>query len=226
MVKDQKKLLWLVLFIFIGCFTMAIVDGVISPQYEVKALIKTILFLVLPLGYILVDRQMNVSQLLKIRWQDLLKSLALGLLVFGFILGSYFTIGRLFDFSTIASTLQTTEDIHKNNFIYIAIYISFFNSLLEEFFFRGFSFFKLKQVSSRLTAYIISSSAFALYHVSIMFDWGSPLLIILLLISLVVAGIMFNYLNEKSESIYTSWIVHMFANFAINTIGILLFEII
>ena len=35
-----------------------------------------------------------------------------------------------------------------------------------------------------------------------------------------------NILNEKCENIYMSWLVHMFANFAINTVGCILFGII
>jgi hypothetical protein len=38
--------------------------------------------------------------------------------------------------------------------------------------------------------------------------------------------VIFNILNEKSENIYASWLSHMFANFAINTIGFILFGII
>ena len=35
-----------------------------------------------------------------------------------------------------------------------------------------------------------------------------------------------DYLNERCENIYMSWLVHMFANFAINTVGCILFGII
>ena len=51
------------------------------------------------------------------------------------------------------------------------------------------------------------------------------LIYLVLLAGLFVGGCIFNYLNEKSESIYTSWITHMFANFAINTVGFMLFRI-
>ena len=48
----------------------------------------------------------------------------------------------------------------------------------------------------------------------------------LVVVGLFAAGIMFNYVNEKSENIYTSWLVHMFANFSINTVGAILFGIL
>ena len=47
----------------------------------------------------------------------------------------------------------------------------------------------------------------------------------LLLFGLIIGGCIFNYLNEKNDNIYVSWIVHMFINFGINTVGGILFGI-
>jgi hypothetical protein len=56
-----------------------------------------------------------------------------------------------------------------------------------------------------------------------MFDIGA---LILLLAGLFVGGCIFNYLNDSSETVYPSWFVHMCANFAINTVGFILFGVI
>jgi len=97
---------------------------------------------------------------------------------------------------------------------------------LEEFFFRGFALLTLKKIAKKRFAYLFSAGAFSLYHIAIMSNWFQPLLFLLLITSLFVAGLFFNRLNEKRETIYTSWFVHMSANFAINTVGFLLFGII
>lgn len=55
--------------------------------------------------------------------------------------------------------------VNADNFIYVALYISFINSLLEEFFFRGYVFLILKKDSSLKFAYGFSSLMFAFYHV-------------------------------------------------------------
>lgn len=36
-------------------------------------------------------------------------------------------------------------------------------------------------------------------------------------------GLFLNYVDEKSQTLYNSYFMHMFANFAINTIGFILF---
>ena len=56
--------------------------------------------------------------------------------------------------------------------------------------------------------------------------WFNIGLWILAIIGLFVGGCLFNLIDDKSKSIYPSWFVHMFANFAINTIGFIMFEIL
>jgi membrane protease YdiL (CAAX protease family) len=55
---------------------------------------------------------------------------------------------------------------------------------LREFFFRGFAFTTLRRHSSRAFAYLFSSLAFSLYHLSMMIGWFSLPLYSLILISL------------------------------------------
>ena len=100
------------------------------------------------------------------------------------------------------------------------------NSFLEEFFFRGFGFITLKKYTTRKVAYIFSSVLFAIYHVGMlvgMFGFGA---LLLLLFGLIIGGCIFNFLNELNDNVYPSWFVHMFANFAINTVGFILFGIL
>ncbi|MEG2191896.1 MAG: CPBP family intramembrane glutamate endopeptidase, partial [Oscillospiraceae bacterium] len=68
--------------------------------------------------------------------------------------------------------------------------------------------------------------AFALYHVAMMIGWFRIELIFLAVVALAVGGVIFDFFNEKGENIYISWLIHMFANFAINTVGLILFGII
>jgi hypothetical protein len=81
-------------------------------------------------------------------------------------------------------------------------------------------------MSTRKWPYMFSSIAFAAYHIAIMIGWFSIMEYALIMAGLFAGAMIFNYLNEKLDCIYPSWFVHMFANFAINTIGMLLFGII
>ncbi|MDY6229017.1 MAG: type II CAAX endopeptidase family protein [Clostridium sp.] len=224
MVKNKKTI---ILIVLIGCLIMGFIDAVIRPDYLVKSFIKIMLFSIMPIIYSRYDKELNLSSLFKVKSKrEIIIALLAGLAVFLFILGAYLIIGRFFDFSNVTSSLSENIGVDKENFILVAIYISFVNSLLEEFFFRGFAFLKLKEVSTRKFAYIFSALAFALYHVAMMIGWFDISLFILTIGGLFIGGLIFNYFNEKYKNIYVSWLIHMFANFAINYIGFMLFNII
>lgn len=223
---NKKRLFYIVSFVVAGCLTMAFVDAVLTPTYLMKSIAKLFIFLALPIGYAFFDRKISLQSLFKFNKKNFLFSLFLGLIVYTFILGAYFILSPYFDFSNITETLENTIGVNKDNFIFVALYISLINSLLEELFFRGFAFLTLKKAASRKFSYLFSAAAFSLYHIAIMTSWFSPLLFVLLIGSLFLAGLLFNWLNEKNDNIYSSWLVHMFANFAINTIGFILFGIL
>lgn len=209
----------------ITCIIMAIVDAVIQPGYAVKSLIKIILFLLIPLVYGLFDKEVNIKKLIIPNKSGIVTAISLGAAVYVIILGSYFVFRNVFDFSALTTSLGETTGVNKSNFIWVAIYISFINSLLEEFFFRGFAFITLKKFTTRKFAYIFSSLSFALYHIAMMIGWFGVPVIFISLLGLFAGGLIFNKFDEKNENIYLSWLTHMFANFATNTIGFILFAV-
>ena len=206
------------------CVAMALVDGVWQPGYAVKSATKMALFLLIPLIASQIDRDVQYLQLLRPKKKGLLPAITLGVGIYGVILVGYFLLRPFFDFFRIAGALTENAGVTKSNFLYVSLYIAFANSFLEEFFFRGFVFTNLKQLSGRKIAYLFSAAAFSLYHVAMMIGWFSPVLFLLVMAGLVVGGSIFNWLNEKLDTIYCSWLTHMFANFAINTIGFMLLE--
>ena len=152
--------------------------------------------------------------------------LPLGGGVFLFLLGAYALLGPYFDFSAVTGALETNMGVTGRNFWLVSLYIALINSFLEEFFFRGFGFLSLSESLGRKWACLFSSLLFALYHVAIMASWFSLALFSLLTAGLAAAGLLFNWLDSRTNSLYPSWFVHICANLAINTIGFLLFGLL
>ena len=215
---DKKRTAILTVMVAVCCGIMAIVDGVIQPEYAVKSIVKIALFLICPAIYLGIDKELKLREIFRPNKKGMKIAFSLCIPVYIVILGAYLLLKDVFDFSAITTSLTGNIGVNKSNFIFVALYISFINSLLEEFFFRGFAFLTLKNITTARFAYIFSSAMFALYHIAMMTGWFS--------ITVFAGGLIFNYLNAKSGNIYTSWFVHMFANFAINTIGFMLFGII
>ena len=212
---------WILLLVGIGCLLMSIVD-MTKMHYVPKAIIKISAFVSIPILYTMICKDNNLWDNLRFKLSTIRLAVWLGIILYGLIMITYFTIGSLFDFSNVARVLDATVGVNPSNFIYIAIYISFINSFIEEFFFRGFAFLTLKKYTSRRFAIYFSSIAFALYHVTLMAGLFEFSLYLLFLFALVIAGYILNRLDEKSSTLFPSWIFHAFANFAINTIGFIL----
>jgi uncharacterized protein len=221
--EQTKKEGIMVMTLVVGvCLAMAFVEVVLAPGYAAKSGIKASLFLAAPVLFLLASKKGSVVSLFRMTKGGWRFSAMLAAGTFIGLVGAYFLLGSLFDFSSVAPALENRLGISGDNFIWVALYISFVNSLLEEFFFRGFAFLTLLRSSGKRIAYLFSASTFALYHVAIMNGWFSPMLMGLLISSLFLAGILFNYLDEKKGSILPSWMVHISANFAINAIGFIL----
>lgn len=223
--NNKKRALSIMVIVIIFCMIMAVVDGIFMADYFVKSAIKLVLFVGTPFIYQLFDKELNLKNLFIPNKKGMLIAISLCIPVYFVIFGGYLLLKDVFDFSNITTSLTENIGVTGANFIYVSLYISFINSLLEEFFFRGFAFLSLKTAVSTKTAYIFSSLIFALYHIAFMIGWFSLVVFLVVMAGLFVGGMCFNYLNSKSGNIYTSWFVHMFANFAINTIGFMLFNV-
>lgn len=224
----KKKNIYIILSVLIFSLAVCYIDACVHPPYFSKIPIKILFFLVLPTLFFIFNKKdrAEFKKLFVLRKNGLFRSLLLGLGVYSVILGGFLLTRGIIDYSNVTSTLTSGMGITADNFIYVSLYISLMNSFLEEFFFRGYGFITLKKYTSRTVAYAFSSAIFAVYHVGMLVGMFSVPVLILLLAGLVIGSCIFNYLNELHDNIYPSWFVHMFANFAINTVGFILFGVL
>ncbi len=211
------KSLYLILMVIACCVIMAIIEVFIEPVYFLKSTIKIFLFFIIPF---LIIKKLNGSVFdnFKLDKGNIKRLLLLGIIIYGGIIAAFLITKNIFDYSKLIESLESDQHVTSNSFIFVALYISFINSFLEEFLFRLISFVKLLKYSKKIIAYIFSSLAFSLYHIAMIGEAFPPTLTILSIIGLAIGGCIFNYIDEKNSNIYNSWIVHMFADFAIMTI--------
>ena len=224
----RNKKLYIILSLVIFSLAVTCIDAFVHPPYFSKIPIKILFFLALPMLFFVIWRGewSEFKSLFRFQKKGLLISLLLGLAIFGVILGGYFALRGIIDFSGVTASLTSGMGITADNFVWVAIYISIMNSFLEEFFFRGFGFITLKKYVNVKFAYFFSPVLFAIYHVGMLVGMFHPAVLALIMFGLIVGGLIFNALNDKLGNIYPSWLTHMAANFAINTIGFILFDIL
>ena len=127
--KSASIIIWGI----IGCIVMVLVESIIQPAYLHKSLIKVITFALCILAHILLTQDKSFLEVFRVRDRKQLSfSILLGVLVFGMILLTYYIFRGFINLDNIAANLMQKEAVSRDNFIYIAIYISIVNSFLEE----------------------------------------------------------------------------------------------
>lgn len=224
----MKRKTTIVLSVLVCAIAITLIDAFVHPNYFVRIPIKVFFFLALPMFFFVKNKEAfkEFKSLFVLRKKGILSALLLGFGVYAVILLGYFLTRNIIDYSNVTSSLTGGTGVNADNFVYVSLYISLMNSFLEEFFFRGYGFITLKKYASRRFAYIFSATLFAIYHVGMLISMFHFAVLLLLLAGLIVGGCIFNYLNENNGNIFLSWFVHMFANFAINTVGFILFGIL
>ncbi len=220
---------YIIINALIACILLYFVEQVLSLNYAYKTIAKILLFTIIPIIYIkffskeVVKKELNYR---KIDIQHLKIGILFGIASFAIVIIAYYILKNHIDINNIIAELQSKSKITPANFIFVGLYITFGNSFLEEYFFRGFIFLNLYKLGSKKLAYIFSSALFALYHIVIFKTWFNIWLIGLALVGLFTIGIIFNWLDTKSDNFINSWIVHIFADIAIVLIGLRMFMII
>lgn len=225
--QKLNKSIYIIISSLLLALSVCFVDAIIQPNYFIKCIVKVIFYLLIPTTYFIINKDEfnEFKKMFKPNKKDFKKTILLSISIYLIIVFGYFIIRNFLDFSKVTSNLIGNMGIDLTNYLYVTLYIAFLNSFLEEFFYRGYAFITLKKHTSRLFAYIYSSTIFAFYHIGMMLESFYLPTLILATISLFIAGCIFNYFNEKANNIYPSWIFHMFINFGLNTVGLILFLI-
>lgn len=223
----KRKTIYIIISSLIAILFLYIIEQHIKVSYFIKTATKIIIFILIPYCYVKFINKDNMIKQMRFKSDKNLKyGFILGMLSFLIVIISFVILKYQINFDDIINELETKSKITAGNFIFIGLYITFINSFLEEFFFRGFIFLNLYELGKTRLAYIFSSLLFALYHIAIFKTWFNIYLTIVALIGLIIIGLIFNYVDTKSKNLLNSWVIHILADSAIILIGLRLFGII
>jgi membrane protease YdiL (CAAX protease family) len=107
-------------------------------------------------------------------------------------------------------------------FLGMAVFISVFHSLLEEYYWRWFVFGWLKRYLRVGLAMVVSSLAFMAHHVIVLTVYTpGQFWTMVVPFSLCVAGggIVWAWLYERTQSLYAPWISHLLVDAALMVLG-------
>lgn len=199
-------------------------EQIFGLQYISKQVARIFLFVLIPLAIIYFARESSVRKEIQFELptiKELKIPLIASLVIFVGTIGGYFVIQFMFDATKVIEGLEDIG-IGMHNVWLWAIYLSFVNSLIEEFFFRGYIYFALEKKSTTL-AMVVSSIMFSAYHMVLMILLFNVWTVLFTIVGLFIVGLFLAYMNRFGKSFINSWIIHISADIAIVLIGIYMF---
>lgn len=210
---------WSILFPIICIAILLWIEQGLEVSYMWKTAAKILLFFAIPF-FFLKATKFEFLHIKKIEKKSMMLALGLGIVIILTILGAFSLLKDSIDLNALQLDLETRVGVTASVFPFVALYILFGNSFLEEYFFRGLLVDLLRE--SKLK-WFLPSFFFAIYHVSIFLPWFEWPILVLAVFGLWIGGLIFQWLNEKSGTIFPSWIIHMCADIGVLLIGVYMF---
>ncbi len=141
--------------------------------------------------------------------------------------GAFFLFRNLIPIEEIAAQLNNAASITPANIIWIGMYIIIVNSLLEEFFWRGFFFDEVHALCGWFVGYILTGIGFTLYHVVYFYQWFSQIeLFALAIIGLFGYSCFMCMIFQKYRDLFTCWVIHALVDVVQISIALMIFRIV
>lgn len=186
--------------------------------------IYKIAFIVPPLVYCRARGISVFGDILKFRnwrnglWANVLLSLAAATI----FAGAYMAWSDyLIDETKIVAKIDQQFGVDARTVMMVAPFTVLLNSLLEEFFYRGFSFGLLFR-KNLAVAYLLPAAAFTVQHVLFIYHWVGWLPLALAVIGLFVLSLLLQVLYKEFDTIVAPWIVHAGGDVAMMGIAVTL----
>ncbi len=149
-------------------------------------------------------------------------ALVLGALSIVVFWGLYLLLGdRLLDRPLIVDKLGDQFSVTAATVLLIAPFTILVNSLLEEFFYRGFAF-GLCFRTNRIPAFLLPAAVFTLHHILFIHQWLAPIPLAIAAGGLFILALVLEMIYEDADSIVAPWVVHICGDIAMMSIAVTL----
>ncbi len=204
----------IIIYSLVVCILLYLVENVFHPTYIIQMIQKIVSFVLIP---VIFHRFFSKWKFWKINKKSFSYWINLWLLWALIISITYLLLQNYIDWNAINASLES-RGVTITTFIFIFSYIMFWNSLVEEYFFRWVVFNSLEQNTPKF-AYIYSSILFSLYHITLFWTRFKWAILWLALFWLFMGALFFAWLYKKTKWIWWAWIFHILADLSILVIG-------
>jgi len=149
-------------------------------------------------------------------------AISLGLAGAAIFLGVYFTVGDLLvDKAGVVDKINHQFGVNKTTVMLVAPFTVLLNSLLEEFFYRGFSFGLIVKRNRKL-GYLLPAATFTVQHLLFIYHWAPWYSIAIGIVGLFVFALVVEWLYERYDTIVAPWVAHGCCDIAMMGIAVMM----
>lgn len=218
---DRKTAL-LALTLLVPAASIGIIAGLyIAPGIwgQTLSVLCQLWLLVFPIAWsVFVDRE-KLSLSLPKR-QELLAGAIWGIFMFAVIVGIYSFLGQHWIDPVVAKEKSYQLGISSANiYLIVEAYFVLVNSLIEEFTWRWFVCNKCQILIPGTKAIFLSSLFFTLHHIFVIAAYSDWQAVLLGSLAVFAAGIVWSHSYLTYRSLWSSYISHAIADFALAIIG-------
>jgi membrane protease YdiL (CAAX protease family) len=146
--------------------------------------------------------------------KNIFSIMLIGVILASIYVSSFLLFKDRLDLQIIATKLHELVSLNISNLIFIGLYIVIVNSLLEEYFWRGFVFEKLRKLIKPWMAYIFTGIAFSFHHIIFYYNWFNMTFFLIVTIGLIFYAIIMNFIFQRYKDLLSCWLVHSLVDIA------------
>jgi membrane protease YdiL (CAAX protease family) len=120
---------------------------------------------------------------------------------------------QLLDIKHIVAQIQHQFSVNATTVLIVAPFTICLNSLVEEFFYRGFAFGQLVR-RARWLGWLLPAAAFTVQHILFIYHWVEWPALTLAVLGLMVFALVMQWLYRRAQSIVAPWVAHMLGDIA------------
>ena len=209
---NKSKIIILILLLILPVAIIFFVRQFTQPSYLISSLYKVIF--ITPVIYQIIVHKKTLKKAIfenfsfKIFRKNIFVIIGIGLFFALIYLVGFIIFKDFLDIDSIVNKLGQFASINATNIILIGLYIIIFNSLLEEFFWRGFILKESQSLESPIVVHSIIGIAFSFHHVIFYYEWFNLTFFILVTLGLVFYSIFLNFVFQKYKDLFSCWLIH------------------
>jgi uncharacterized protein len=226
----KSKIFLIILLLLLPPIIIFLVRNFLPSNYILSSLYKVIFIFPLFYRLFIYKKSLKDSVLegfnLKSFNKNFWRVFVIGIILSGVYLFVYIVFRGHLDLEFIRESLNKLASVNTLNIFFIGAYIIFFNSFLEEFFWRGFLFRESRELMNPVLAYLITGIAFSFHHIIFYYNWFSLTFLLLVTLGLIGFSVIVSFIFEKYNDLYSCWLIHGMVDTIQIIIALNIFEII